>query len=68
MSKVGKLPAIHVFHYNNNGWICTDEFVEAFTNLRDKRILIKLIKFMKIEVQFQEIQENNHPQLFTMLQ
>ncbi|KAJ8680849.1 hypothetical protein QAD02_016636 [Eretmocerus hayati] len=58
---------IHLFHMDNEGWISANEFVDAFTNLKDQRIMFKLLEVLEYPVNFRSISRDMDPQLFDQL-
>jgi hypothetical protein len=58
---------IHLFHLYNQGWICTNEFVDAFTNLKDQRVMFKLLKILQYDVNFKHLTRETDMKLFSQL-
>lgn len=55
---------LHVVRINGDGWVCTDEVVKYFTNLKDKNIMIKLLELLHLPVNYKQIARVDNPQLF----
>ncbi|XP_008212486.1 uncharacterized protein LOC100121779 isoform X2 [Nasonia vitripennis] len=58
---------IHIFHLENNGWVCMNEVVEAFTNYLDERVLMKLIQVLQLDIMFRDLTRKTDPYLFHQL-
>ncbi|XP_071560340.1 uncharacterized protein [Temnothorax nylanderi] len=56
-----------IFNIEQDGWILTCEFVEAFTNLKLQSQLLATLEAMNIKVTFKEIQRSEYPVQFSQL-
>ncbi|XP_077274213.1 uncharacterized protein LOC143903962 isoform X2 [Temnothorax americanus] len=56
-----------IFNIEQDGWILTCEFVEAFTNLKLQSRLLATLEAMNIKVTFKEIQRSEYPVQFSQL-
>ncbi|XP_071647994.1 uncharacterized protein [Temnothorax longispinosus] len=56
-----------IFNIEQDGWILTCEFVEAFTNLKLQSRLLATLEAMNIKVIFKEIQRSEYPVQFSQL-
>jgi len=56
-----------LFNFEQDGWILTCEFVEAFTNLKLHSCLLATLEILNIKVVFKEILRSEYPLQFLQL-
>ncbi|XP_011059039.1 PREDICTED: uncharacterized protein LOC105148801 isoform X2 [Acromyrmex echinatior] len=56
-----------IFHFEQDGWILTNEFVEVFTSFKLLSHLLTKIEMLNIKVTFKEILRSQYPSQFSQL-
>lgn len=56
-----------IFNIEQDGWILTNEFIEAFTNLKLQSCLLSTLKAMNVTAIFKEIHRSEYPIQFSQL-
>ncbi|XP_018055255.1 PREDICTED: uncharacterized protein LOC108691835 isoform X2 [Atta colombica] len=56
-----------IFHFEQDGWILTNEFVKVFTNFKLFSHLLTKIEMLNIKVTFKEILRSQYPSQFLQL-
>ncbi|XP_033227106.1 uncharacterized protein LOC117179433 isoform X3 [Belonocnema kinseyi] len=60
--------SIIVINMNDEGWLCTDEFVTAFTTLQGGgSVLLSVLDMLSLKVPFQAVDRSTHPLLLSEL-
>lgn len=56
-----------IFNFEQDGWILTNEFIEAFTSYKLLSRLLTKIDMLNIKVTFKEILRSQYPIQFSQL-
>ncbi|XP_076755948.1 uncharacterized protein LOC143426394 [Xylocopa sonorina] len=51
---------IHIFHYQDEGWLLVNEFLEVFTTFETTLHLLSMLRALNIRVQFEEIDKSKN--------
>lgn len=56
-----------VLNVDDEGWLISDEFVEAFTNLNGPSIMLRALNMVNVQIPFKTVDRYSHPLLLADL-
>lgn len=57
---------VHIFHYQEEGWLLTDEFIQGFTKFQSTSYAVSLLCMLHINVQYKNIDITNDPKFINV--
>ncbi|XP_014214309.1 tudor domain-containing protein 5 [Copidosoma floridanum] len=59
---------LHIFHYENQGWLYVAEFVDIFTNFKVPKVFVNILKsIFDYSLSLKHISRDTEPQIFAQL-